>query len=279
MNFVFELGFSEQLALAELSSVLGQVPTKVSDHQYKANLDGGFSQMNYLANRLGGLVQVNDENGKLVWRHNAKAWFKRDRIKPYSDLYKGLLPPKIARILINLSLGQSDPEGKIFLDPFCGSGTFLIEAGLMKMRLLGSDLDQDQLVGTRENLNFFQLSADLFHCDAVKLSHNLPTKVDFIATEPYMGRPGTRVDRLPDLARGLAKLYLGCLKDWEKLLSANGRIAMIFPIFEYAGRSYPTSHVVDDSRLISYNIISKGLVYSRPDAKVKREIVLLEKKG
>jgi tRNA G10 N-methylase Trm11 len=276
MDFIFTLGYSEELALAELSAVLGSSPEKVTDHQYKATLPG-LREMNYLANRLGGLVEVRDEGDKLVWRHSARDWFRRDRAKPYSDRRKGLLPPKIARILINLAVGTTDPEGKTLLDPFCGSGTLLLEAGVMKMKLLGNDLDQTQLAGARRNLDYFGLSANLLNYDATKLSEYLSEKVDFIATEPYMGRPGTREDRLPDLAKGLGKLYLGCLKDWDKFLVPHGRIAMIFPVFEYAGRTYPTSRVIDDPKLIGYNIVTRGLIYSRPDAKVRREIIILQK--
>lgn len=278
MDFVFKLGFSEDLALAELTSVLGKKPEKVSDRQYKAHLQDDLSQMNYLANRLGGLVEVADVSGKMVWRHSAKAWFKRDRTKPYSDRRKGLLPPKIARMLVNLALGNHDPEGKSLLDPFCGSGTLLIEAGLMKMKLYGNDLDHVQLSGAKRNLDFFGVSGKLLNYDATKIGEHLTEKIDFIATEPYMGRPGTREDHLPDLARGLMKLYLGCLKEWDKILSPAGRIAMIFPVFTYSGRDYLTSHVVDDPKLIGYNIKTRGLIYSKPDAKVRREIVILEKK-
>lgn len=277
MDFLFSLGFSEELALMELSTVSGQVPEKVGEHQYKIHLSG-FSQMNYLANRLGGLVEVSDTEGKMIWRHSAKAWFKRDRGKPYSDHHKGLLPPKVARILINLALGQVDPEGKTILDPFCGSGTVLLEAGMMKMNLIGNDLDPAQIAGARRNLNFFSLEAKLMTFEATAISDNLKEEVDFIATEPYMGRPGTREDRLPDLSKGLMKLYLGCLKDWQKFLKKTGRIAMIFPVFEYKGRQYKTSAVIDDPKLIGYNIVAKGLIYSKPEAKVKREIVILEKK-
>ena len=117
--------------------------------------------MNYLANRLGGLVEVTDASGKMVWHHSAKAWFKRDRTKPYSDRHKGLLPPKIARILVNLAVGQVDPEGKTLLDPFCGSGTILLEAGVMKMRLFGNDLDPVQTAGAKRNLDFFGLTSKL----------------------------------------------------------------------------------------------------------------------
>ncbi len=278
MDFIFTVGFSEELALMELSALLGTEPQKVGEHQYKAHLPGGFSQMNYLSNRLGGLVEVHDLTGKLVWRHSAKAWYKRDRLKPYSDIHKGLLPPKVARMLVNLALSTTDPEGKTLLDPFCGSGTILLEGGLMKMKLVGNDLDPEQLSGARRNLDFFDLSAKLMNYDAVKLSEHLRESVDFIATEPYMGRPGAREDRLPDLAKGLGKLYLGCLKDWNQFLKTGARICMIFPVFEYAGREYHTSTVIDDPKLIVYNILTRGLTYSKPEARVKREIVILEKK-
>jgi len=277
MDFIFRLGFSEELALLELGVVSGQTPQKVGDHQYQVHLEG-LSRMNYLANRLGGLVEVTDASGKMVWHHSAKAWFKRDRGKPYFDRHKGLLPPKIARILVNLAVGQVDPEGKTLLDPFCGSATVLLEAGVMKMHLLGNDLDPVQTAGAKRNLDFFGLTSKLMTDEATALADHLKEEIDFIATEPYMGRPGTRADRLPDLARGLMKLYLGCLKDWFKFLKPSGRIAMIFPIFEYQGRQYKTSAVIDDPKLIGYNVVARGLLYSQPEARVRREIVILEKK-
>ncbi len=278
MDFLFTLGFSEELALLELSTLLSKEPEKVGEHQYKAHIPGSFSQMNYLSNRLGGLVEVHDTAGKLVWRHSAKEWYKRDRLKPYSDTHKGLLPPKIARIIVNLALGTNDPEGKTFLDPFCGSGTLLLEAGLMKMKPLGNDLNPEQLNGSRRNLDFFGLSGKFMNYDATKLSKHIDQAIDFIATEPFMGRPGVREDRLPDLAKGLGKLYLGCLKDWNRFLKSGARICMIFPVFEYAGKEYHTSPIIDDKQLLDYNVLTRGLTYSKPEARVKREIVILMKK-
>lgn len=277
MDFIFSLGFSEEIALAELRAVLGQTPQKVGEHQYKANIKNGLSEMNYLSNRLGGLVEVHDMTGKLVWRHSAKSWYKRDRLKPYSDPHKGLLPPKIARMIINLAVGTDEPEGKTLLDPFCGSGTILLEAGQLKLRLVGNDLDPIQLSGARRNLDYFDLNGNLSNHDATKLSGYINQNIDYIVTEPLMGRPGTRADRLPDLARGLGKLYLGCLKDWNRFLKSGAKICMIFPIFEFQGHEYRTSLIIDDPKLIDYNINLRGLTYSRPEAKVKREIVLLQK--
>ena len=53
---------------------------------------------------------------------------------------------------------------------------------------------------------------------------------------------------------------------------------MIFPVFEYQDRQYKTSAVIDDPKLIGYNTVARGLMYSQPEAKVRREIVVLEKK-
>lgn len=276
MDFIFELGFSENLALLELSAVTHQQPEKVGEHRYQLSLEG-LSQMNYLANRLGGLVAAYDLNNRLVWRHSAKAWIKRDRQKPFLNPHKGLLPPKIARVLVNLAVANHDPRDKTLLDPFCGSGTILMEAGFLGLSLIGGDLDLSQLNGAKQNLNWLGLKAELFHADAVKISHQLKKPVDFIVTEPFMGRPQAREDRLPDLAKGLIKLYLGCLKDWSHILVKGGTIVMVFPVFTVKNRSYSTSRVIDDRALVGYNTKIRGLMYFRPEARVKREIVILEK--
>ncbi len=276
MDFVFKLGFNEELSLLELSSITGKQPEKVGEHQYKLSLIG-LSQMNYLANRMGGLVEVFNIDGKSIWRHSPKSWIRRDREKPYYDRRKGLLPPKVARILVNLAVGTDEPQGKVLLDPFCGSGTILMEASMINLSLIGGDLDLVQLDGARKNLDWLGFKAELFHADAVKISLQIRGKIDYIVTEPFMGKVTTRPDRLPDLARGLKKLYLGCLKDWNKILSPGGKIVMVFPVFEYRSNNYPTSGVVDDKRLLDYNIKTRGLMYFRPEARVKREIVILQK--
>ena len=74
-------------------------------------------------------------------------WTKRDRRKPYSDARKGMLPPKVARIMTNLALGYSDEihsDSPVLYDPFCGTGTVLMEAALRGCQIFGSDLVQTQ---------------------------------------------------------------------------------------------------------------------------------------
>ena len=277
MNFNFVLGYSEELAKLELESVFGQTPTKIEAGRYLVELEN-LAQVKRLADRLGGLVEVRSQpENRLVWRHNSRDWFRRDRLKPFVDRRKGLLPPKIARILVNLAVGRDEISSKTLLDPFCGSGTILMEAGTLGLSLVGNDLDLVQLAGAKNNLDWAGVQAELFNSDAVKISHQVKKNIDYIVTEPYMGKVTARVDRLPDLAKGLKKLYLGCLKDWYKILSPGGRVAMIFPVFEYKSQIYSTSDIIDDKHLLGYNIKTRGLMYFRPLARVKREIVVLEK--
>lgn len=278
MPYFFHLGVATDLALHELKSAVKVDVQLISDSIARVDITDP-SKVNFLANRLGGTIEVTDENGKLFWRHSAKAWFNRDRQKPFVDSHKGMIPPKVARMLINLGLGDKETKGLTLLDPFCGTGTILMEAGVIGLTTIGSDLDSVQLDGARLNLKWLGQTSRFIQSDATSISDELdPQSIDLIVTEPFMGRPNTREDRLPDLAKGLGKLYLGCLKDWSKILKTGGSVVMTFPIFSYHSKDYPTSPVIDSDRLLNYNIGSRGLIYSRPDARVKREVVVLYKK-
>ena len=54
---------------------------------------------------------------------------KKDYGRPSRDDRSGMLPPKLAKIMINLT--GTSPASSTILDPFCGSGTVLSEAALM----------------------------------------------------------------------------------------------------------------------------------------------------
>lgn len=62
--------------------------------------------------------------------------------------------PKLARCLVNLSQVK---EGEVFLDPFCGTGSLLIESSLMGMRSVGIDITRWIARGARLNLKGFSL--------------------------------------------------------------------------------------------------------------------------
>jgi len=284
MKLKFHLGHNSTLSQLELDSVLG-----------KGNQIKDFNHLNHVCNRLGGLVKVTDQKGKTLWIHSAKSWYRRDRLKPYSDPKKGMLPPKLARIMVNLALGQKGPtlkdvpnpegggsdlfENLTLLDPFCGTGTILIEAGILGLNTIGADLDSKQLAGTKTNLNWARTkNFKLINSDATHISDKLEEKVDYIVTEPFMGAPNPRPEKIKNIVTGLKKLYLGCLKDWAKIMNPGGIIVITLPYFQSEGKTLKTSSIIDSLIALSYNVKTKDINFTRPGSAVQREIIVLEKK-
>jgi len=93
--------------------------------------------------------------------------------------------PKLARLLVNLSRVRED---EYFLDPFCGTGSLLIESSIMGMKTLGFDLTRWIARGAKLNLKGFSLDFEgILRCDSTW--PNLPlTKIDGISTDVPYGR-------------------------------------------------------------------------------------------
>ncbi|MBN1322440.1 MAG: RNA methyltransferase [Methanotrichaceae archaeon] len=72
---------------------------------------------------------------------------RRPHKKPF--FYPGVLMPRMARALVNLSQAR---EGERLLDPFAGTGGILVEACLAGMRGVGLDVQEKLVRGSRANL-------------------------------------------------------------------------------------------------------------------------------
>ena len=104
----------------------------------------------------------------------SKDWKIRDRGRPSVDHAAGILPPKIARTLLNLSLTHKGKDQTI-LDPFCGSGTIVNEALVSGFKAIGSDVSEQAIKDSQENvqwledLNQIKYSYQLIHSSAQEL--------------------------------------------------------------------------------------------------------------
>ena len=81
------------------------------------------------------------EKVKQEWRK------RRPKTRPF--FYAAALFPKFARCLVNLTRVK---EGETFLDPFCGSGTIVVEASLMRLNAVGIDISDELCKGSLLNL-------------------------------------------------------------------------------------------------------------------------------
>ncbi|MBN2880565.1 hypothetical protein JXM83_00795 [Candidatus Woesearchaeota archaeon] len=96
---------------------------------------------------------------------------------------------KLSRAFVNLT---GVKKGGIVLDPFCGIGTCLIEAGFMGVNIIGSDISQEMLDRAKINFDYFNLKYDLRQCDARQVS----VKCDFCVADLPYGKNTRNVDDL-----------------------------------------------------------------------------------
>ena len=238
------------------------------------------AELNILPDRLD---EVNVVIAITNWIFDAEDWIKRDRNKPYRDIKRGMLPPKVARIMANLALRGDNT--KSLYDPFCGTGTVLTEVALLgSYTLYGSDTNPDAITGSMANLDWlcdiYRLEGTKYQIQLADATHPPYASVDCIATEPYMGplldeRNPLPLDKIKDIARGLDKLYRGAFKSWHNILPVGGRVVMTIPSFAVYGRVIPTISV-DTIVSLGYNCIS-SVAYGKPGATVIRNITIIEK--
>lgn len=227
------------------------------------------------------------------------AYAVRDRGRPAADPGRGMLPPKVAQMLLNYSLV---PPGGMVYDPFCGVGTIPMEAALMGMAVIASDISPTQVERTRANVQWLRArvlstkphapAEQVFVHDMTKGTVPLgPGSVDGIVTEGWLGPPRTTAV-LPREAEEIftkaGRLLAQLLHATEAVVRVGGRAVIALPAFRSKKRvfHFPVERLrtkawvveslvpaawADQSLFRSGHVGS--MLYGRPDAHVLREIV------
>ena len=129
------------------------------------------------------------------------------------------LHPRFARALVNLARVR---DGQTVLDPFCGTGGVLLEAGLLGARVIGSDIRADMVEGCRTTLGEFGLAATLFASDVGAVQDRVG-QVDAVATDPPYGRATSTK------GESIGSLYGRTVLAARRVLAPGGYMAMIVP--------------------------------------------------
>ncbi|MCW3998618.1 MAG: THUMP domain-containing protein [Candidatus Bathyarchaeota archaeon] len=141
---------------------------------------------------------------------------RRPRKKPF--FHPSAMPSKMARCMVNLSHAKAE---SVLLDPFCGTGTSLIEATFIGCRAVGVDAQKRMVLGTKKNLAHFGISAEgLIWADSRKIPLK---KADAIVTDPPYGRSSST------LKSTTAQLVTEVLAAASALLGAGQRICIAAP--------------------------------------------------
>lgn len=213
-----------------------------------------------------------------------EAFGKRDFGRPASDSLSGMLPPKVARMMINLSNINS---GNVLLDPFCGSGTVLAEAlDLGITDLIGTDASGKAVEDSQTNLDW--LAAELGikkyklkieKLDARDLSKNF-SKIDTIVTEPYLGKPmkGNEGEgTVRKIVAELEELYVKAFSEFHKVLKPGSRAVVVIPEWHIGDRVVKMNIFPQIIKMGFKKLDDGDLMYKREGQKVWRNITVWEK--
>ncbi len=216
---------------------------------------------------------------------NIDSWSERDFGRPFRDAKTGMLPPKLARMMVNLA----QPKNTL-LDPFCGGGTVAMEAGMMfpDLKIISSDIDAKQVSGAERNNEWLIAHGFLKTADKERLTwlvspaQNIDSKVDAsidtIVTEGFLGKPLSGNETKEDLEknkREVEAVWKQTLPTLAKIQPVGGRLVCIWPTMKSKFGSV-TVDPMADADTAGYKLL-KQLSYARPDQNIRRNIVILEK--
>jgi tRNA G10 N-methylase Trm11 len=201
--------------------------------------------------------------------------------------------PKICRTLLNLAGAR---RGDTVLDPFCGTGTLLMEAAMLGMKCIGVDIDGNQVQGARSNLKWLgkdmgeKLDYNIVIGDSRNLSSLIKTQIDAVAFEPPLGpiykNPPLRKEAMETIGE-LTITYREVLKQISTVLRPDGRVAMTIPVINTVSNpvSVEFGELIDDTGLGLYRLLSAESIKTGKDIDTRlkirpeRELIPERKRG
>ena len=262
------------------------------------NADTALSSATSHHNKLGlsdnhvELIVVRGANGaaiiaESVGAQNITALAARDQGRPKRDAFVGMLPPKLARMMVNLAPVKA---GRI-LDPFCGTGVLLQEAALLGYDVYGTDLVPKMVQFTQAHLDWL---IDTHHVtpgvtldvgDAMTYHWRAP--VDAVACEAYLGQPFSAppsLGKLTEVRGNCNHIISEFLRNIAPQLSPGTPLCIAVPAWRDSTGRFTHLPLVDSVGSLGYNrttlrhVRNDQLLYYREDQVVARELLLLTRR-
>lgn len=213
---------------------------------------------------------------------NIDAYAARDQKRPARDARVGMLPPKLAQIILNLAKVET---GDRLLDPFCGTGVILQEALLMGCYAYGTDIEPRMIEYTKENLRWLIGPAEqkLAVGDATNFQWQ---NFDVIACETYLGQPFStepRPEKLKQVIRDVNTIHKKFLENVARQTENGFRICIAVPAWhtKVGVKHLPILDHLTDMGYTRKSFVHakiKDLIYHREGQIVGRELVVLIRK-
>ncbi|MNQ36382.1 Mg-protoporphyrin IX methyl transferase [compost metagenome] len=245
-----------------------------------------------LSNNKVELLVVRARNGRVIiaestGAQNITAYTKRDQERPKRDAFVGMLPPKLAQIMINLA--HPAPHSRV-LDPFCGTGVVLQEAALLGHSVYGTDLSEKMIRYSKENLDWLKethrttFEYDLHEGDAMDTSWQGP--IDAVVGETYLGQPFSAPPspaKLDQVRGNCNNIISAFLKNLGSQLPSGTSVSIAIPAWKRIDGGFVHLPLINQLDQLGFtrhsfkNIKDQELLYFREDQVVARELLVLVK--
>ena len=220
------------------------------------------------------------------------AYAARDQARPKRDARVGMLPPKLAQIIINLAASKqtADSRQQTVLDPFCGTGVIPQESLLMDYKAYGTDLEPRMIEYSQTNLDWlrtvYRIPTTDYRIDVADATSYTWQPFDAIACETYLGRPFSALPK-PDILQAVVQdvdtIHRKFLKNVARQTGPGFRLCLAIPAWKIS-TGFKRLPVLDHLTDLGYTRTSfvhasnRELIYHRPEQIVGRELVVLVRK-
>lgn len=220
------------------------------------------------------------------------AYAQRDHGRPMRDAKVGMLPPKLAQIMINLGLASHNPASTQLLDAFCGTGVVLQEALLMRCLVNGSDLSERMIDYTNQNLKWLKNSTTFTgSIGSVEVAdattHKWPYAGDLqaVVSETYLGKPLTSLPTQQTLGTIMSEADQIAFNFFENIgqqIRPGTRLCLALPAWKTT-QGFQHLKTLEKLASLGYNRLefvhanNRELIYHRENQIVARELTVLEK--
>ena len=226
-----------------------------------------------------------------VGAQNITALAARDQARPKTDAFVGMLPPKLARMMVNMGTGQLESEDITLLDPFCGTGVVLQEAALLGYDVYGSDLSEKMVEYSRINLEWLRNnhrlknSVTITQSDATMHRWDIP-HISTVVCETYLGQPFSAPPspaKLTEVRGNCDHIISEFLRNLAGQLTPGTPLCIAVPAWRDSSGNITHLPLIDNLSRLGYtrtelmHVRSGQLLYYRETQVVAREILLLTK--
>lgn len=269
------------------------------------NQDAVLSTATSHHNKLGAnphrieLLVVRGSSGRIIiaesiGSQNISAFAARDQARPKTDAFVGMLPPKLARMMINmtgLSPAQDTKQAsKTLLDPFCGTGVVLQEAWIDGYNVYGTDISEKMVEYSKANMKW--LAEQYTHHGTVAvalgdaMSYTWESPIDAVVCETYLGQPFSAPPspaKLIEVRSNCDHIISTFLRNLAAQLSSGTPLCIAIPAWNDGNDHFTHLTLIGRLNDMGYRQLPlkharpEQLLYYRDGQVVARELLLLEK--